>query len=225
MFRDREDAARQLAARMKDRELHKPLVLAIPRGGVVTGTVLAKELGAELDVVLSRKLRAPDQPELALGAVSEEGTVYLTRFAREEFGVTEESMANERRHQLAEIARRKQLFRAVRPQARITGRSVIVTDDGIATGSTMIAALQAVKPQNPRELIVAVPVASPDRLEEVRRWCDDVVCLHAPEMFWAVGQFYDDFRTVEDEEVVAMLRVFAPPARVPTGKPEPTGAR
>jgi predicted phosphoribosyltransferase len=220
MFRDREDAARQLAAKLQGRELHKPLVLAIPRGGVVTGVVLAQALGAELDVVLSRKLRAPGEPELAFGAVSEDGKVYLTHYAREGLGVTEDDMADERRHQLEDIARRKKLFRAVRPQAPIADRSVIVTDDGIATGSTMIAALQAVKTQKPREVIVAVPVASPDRLTEVRQWCDDVACLHAPQTFWAVGQFYDDFRTVEDEEVVKMLRAFAPAAPVLPQKPE-----
>ncbi len=119
-------------------------------------------------------------------------------------------MTQEGRHQLSEIARRKKLFRAVRPQAPVTGRSVIVTDDGIATGATMIAALQTVKTQNPKELIVAVPVASPDRLEEVRRWCDDVVCLLSPDEFWAIGQFYQDFAQVEDEQVVNLLREFAP---------------
>jgi predicted phosphoribosyltransferase len=139
-------------------------VLAIPRGGVVTGAVLAHELGADLDVVLSRKLRAPEQPELAIGAISEDGQIYLNHYAQEFLDVMEEYLAEERRYQLAEIARRKKLFRAVRPQASLAGRSVIVTDDGIATGSTMIAALQAVKTQKPREVIVAVPVASPDRL-------------------------------------------------------------
>jgi predicted phosphoribosyltransferase len=206
MFRDREDAARQLAEKLKGRELHNPLVLAIPRGGVVTGAVLAQELGAELDVVLSRKLRAPGQPELAVGAVSEDGRVYLNHHARAFLDQMEEYLAEERRHQLGEIARRKKLFRAVRPQAPVAGRSVIVTDDGIATGSTMIAALQAVKPQNPREVIVAIPVASPDRLAEVRRWCDDVVCLLSPEEFWAIGQFYEDFRQVEDEQAINLLR-------------------
>jgi putative phosphoribosyl transferase len=214
MFRDREDAARQLAAMLKGRALHDPLVLAIPRGGVVTGAVLARELGAELDVVLSRKLRAPDQPELAIGAIAEDGRVYLNHHAEAflEF-IGEEYLAAERRHQLAEIARRRKLFRAVRPQAAVAGRSVIVTDDGIATGATMIAALQAVKAQDPREVIVAVPVASPDRLEVVRRWCDDVVCLLSPERFWAIGQFYEDFTQVEDEQVLQLLRDFAPAAR------------
>lgn len=208
MFKNREDAARQLAARLKDRPLYEPLVLAIPRGGVVTGAVLARELGAELDVVLSRKLRAPGQPELAIGAITEDGQVYLNHHSEGFIDLLQEYLVEERRHQLAEIARRGKLFRAVRPQARVTGRSVIVTDDGIATGSTMIAALQAVKVEKPRELIVAVPVASPERLAEVRRWCDDVVCLLAPEVFWAVGQFYLDFRQVEDEEVVELLREY-----------------
>jgi predicted phosphoribosyltransferase len=206
MFRNREDAARQLAQLLKGRELHDPLVLAIPRGGVVTGAVLARELGAELDVVLSRKLRAPMQPELAVGAVSDDGRVYLNHHAEELLDLTADYLAQERRHQLGEIARRKKLFRGVRPQAPVARRSVIVTDDGIATGSTMIAALQAVKTQHPREVIVAVPVASPDRLEEVRRWCDDVVCLLSPEAFWAIGQFYEDFTQVEDEQVVELLR-------------------
>jgi predicted phosphoribosyltransferase len=213
MFRDREDAARRLAARLKGRPLREPLVLAIPRGGVVTGAVLARELGAELDVVLARKLRAPGQPELAIGAVAEEGQAYLNPQAEEFLDVLGEYLVQERRHQLAEIARRRRLFRAARHAARLAGRSVIVTDDGIATGSTMIAALQAARAQKPRELIVAVPVAPADRLEEVRRWCDDVVCLLSPEEFWAVGQFYADFTQVEDEEVVRLLREFNPEAR------------
>jgi predicted phosphoribosyltransferase len=216
MFRNREDAARQLAQRLQGRELRDPLVLAIPRGGAVTGAVLARELGADLDVVLSRKLRAPMQPELAVGAVSEDGRVYLDPQAQEVLDLPEDYLAQERRHQLGEIARRKKLFRGVRPPAPVAGRSVLVTDDGIATGSTMIAALQALKPQHPRELIVAVPVASPDRLAEVRRWCDDVVCLLSPEEFWAIGQFYDDFTQVEDDEVIRLLRAFAP-ATQPTG--------
>lgn len=205
MFQDREDAARQLAQEFKGRPLHDPLVLAIPRGGVVTGAVLARGLNAELDVVLSRKLRAADQPELAVGAVGEDGQVYLNPGAQERLEVTQEYLDGERRHQLAEIARRKKLFRAVRPQATIAGRSVIVTDDGIATGATMIAALQSVKGHKPRELIVAVPVASPDRLAEVSRWCDEVVCLIRTPYLWAVGQFYEDFTQVEDEEVVGLL--------------------
>jgi len=210
MFHDREDAARRLAKKLKGRELHDPLVLAIPRGGVVTGAVLARELGAELDVVLSRKLRAPMQPEVAVGAVSEDGQVYLNRYGRELLDFSEDYLTEEHRHQLGEIARRKRVFRHVRPQAPVAGRSVIVADDGIATGSTMMAALQVVKTQGPHEVIVAVPVGCPDRLEEVRRWCDDVVCLLCPEEFRAIGQFYEDFSQVEDEQAIDLLRAAAP---------------
>jgi putative phosphoribosyl transferase len=206
MFRNREDAARLLARRFAGREVRDPLVLAIPRGGVATGAVLARELGAELDVVLSRKLRAPYQPELAIGAVGEDGQVYLNPRAKESLDLDDEYIAGETAHQLGEIARRKALFRAVRPQATFDGRSVIVTDDGIATGATMIAALDAARAHHPFELIVAVPVASPDRLREVRRHCDEVVCLLAPEDFWAIGQFYADFTQVDDERAVELLR-------------------
>jgi predicted phosphoribosyltransferase len=204
-FRDRADGGRQLGERMRGRTLREPLVLAIPRGGVVTGLALARELNAELDVVLSRKLRAPFQPEYAIGAITEDGQVTLNPDAAAA-GASEEYLEEEKRHQLAEIGRRKRLFRAARPPARITGRSVIVTDDGIATGSTMIAALQAVRAQKPHELIMAVPVGPSERLEAMRPLCDEAVCLFAPEDFSAVGQFYDEFDTVEDDEVVRLLR-------------------
>jgi putative phosphoribosyl transferase len=206
MFRNREDAALQLADKLKDRNLLRPVVLAIPRGGVVIGAILARELQAELDVVLSRKLGAPQQPELAIGAISEDGRVYFNSYAQEFAEENRDYVLEESRRQLAEIERRKKLFRDVRPAASLAGRSVIITDDGIATGSTMIAALQAAKLQNPHELIVAVPVVSPDRLPEIRQWCDEVIYLLAPEDFWAIGQFYEDFSQLDDEEVVALLR-------------------
>lgn len=206
MFLDRQDAARQLAARLAGRTFRRPLVLAIPRGGVVIGATLARELGAELDVVLSRKLRAPHQPELAVGAISENGEVHLNPEAEEALGLSDEYLHAERQRQLAEIARRKLLIRRVRPQAEVAGRSVIVTDDGIATGSTVLAALQSVRPQQPHELIVAVPVGSPDRLHQIRQECDEVVCLLAPEHFFAIGQFYEDFSEVDDEQMMAVLR-------------------
>jgi len=206
MFRNREDAAFQLAEKLRARSLHHPLVLAIPRGGVVVGGILAQELGAELDVVLSRKLHAPGQPELALGAVSEDGSIYLNHYAREYPDLTEDYLKEERRQQIAEIERRKKIFRDIRPPASMQDRSVIVTDDGIATGSTMIAALQTAKLQNPHELIVAVPVVSPERIPEIRHWCDDLIYLLAPEEFWAIGQFYEDFQQIPDDQVVASLR-------------------
>lgn len=208
MFRDRTDAGMQLAARLKGRAWQDPLVLAVPRGGVAVGAVLARELGAELDVVLARKLRAPGQPELAVGAVCESGEVFLNRHARE-YGVDlDDYLACEVRHQRAEIRRRQTLFRTVRPQAPVAGRSVLLTDDGIATGSTLLAALRVARARGPRELVVAVPVAAPERAAEVRAACDELVCLHEPPWFWAIGQFYEDFRQVEDDEVVDLLRRF-----------------
>jgi putative phosphoribosyl transferase len=206
MFRNREDAALQLAKRLKARKLKDPVVLGIPRGGVVTAAVLARELGAELDVVLSRKLRAPFQPELAIGAIGEDGEVYLNAFAREVPGVTEAYIRDERDHQIAEIERRSKLFRAVKPPADVTGRSVIVTDDGIATGSTMLAALHVLNAQKPHEIIVAVPVAPPDAIEKFRPRCSHLECLLTPSDFGAISQFYHDFQQVEDEEAVRLLR-------------------
>jgi len=189
MFRDRQDAAERLARRLQSRSFHDPLVLGIPCGGVVLGAVLARALGADLDVVLSRKLRAPEQPELALGAIGEDDSIHLDPMVYEWFDGIRAYLEVEKRFQASEIARRKKLFRAVRPMAPAGGRSIIVTDDGIATGSTMLAALSVISHQRPHEVIVAVPVCVPDRAQEVRRHCNDLVCLHCPEDFfcdWSV---------------------------------------
>ena len=210
-FADREEAGWMLVERLRGETLEKPLVLAIPRGGVEIGVVLARGLGAELDVVLSRKLRAPHQPELALGAVSESGEVYLNHFASAMTDAGDAYVEAERQRQLAEIERRRALIRAVRPQAPIAGRTVIVTDDGVATGATMIAALHTVRAAGARKIIVAVPVAAPDRIDALRPLCDRIVCLQEPEAFWAIGQFYRDFAQVEDERVLELLRDFGRP--------------
>ena len=210
MFRDRADAGHQLAHYLKDRKFIDPLILAIPRGGIVIGDVLAKELSADLDVVLARKLRCPAQPELAVGALSEDGKVYLNEAVAEALQLSVDELTEERELQLAEMARRRALFRSVRPQAPVADRSIIVTDDGIATGSTMLAALHWVRAQKPFEVIVANPVASPDRLAPIRECCDEVLCLLQPQNFWAVGQYYYDFQPVSDEEVISILKRYAP---------------
>jgi len=210
MFHDREDAARQLAAILSERSFRQPLVLAIPRGGVVIGAVLAKALGAELDVTLSRKLRAPEQSELALGAISESGHVYVNQDADEAPGVTDEYFHCERERQLAVIESLRRAVRSVRPKASIEGRSVIVVDDGIASGATMMAALQTISSHQPTELIVAVPVAPLDRIHELEMHCNGVVCPLPVQSFWAVGQFYEDFPTIKDAQVIKLLRQFAP---------------
>ena len=206
MFADRKDAGIQLGARLKAYPLVRTLVLAIPRGGVVVGTALARELDAELDVILARKLRAPWQPELAIGAIGEDGQMHLGPLAREVPGVTDRYLQDEIKHQLAEIARRQKLFRNARPAAEIAGRSVILTDDGIATGSTLLAALHVLRARNPHETIVAVPVAPQAMIGRLRGECDHVECLLAPADFGAVGAFYRDFEQVEDDEVVRVLR-------------------
>jgi putative phosphoribosyl transferase len=206
MFIDREDAAQQLARQLAELPLHDPIVLAIPRGGVVTGAVLAKDLNADLDVILARKLRSPFQPELAIGALGVYGSLYLNRAAATAAGVDESFLASEQRRQQAAIDERRQRFRGGRSCAPLTGRSVILTDDGIATGSTMLAALHVVNALDPREVIVAVPVAPTERLAAVRAHCDRLVCLIADDDFQSVGQYYQGFTQVEDEDVATLLK-------------------
>jgi len=206
VFRDRAEAGRELGNRLNQLSLVRPVVLGIPRGGVVTAAAIAELLGAELDIVLSRKLRAPSQPELAIGALGEDGSVYHDRATQEMVSASPADLSREIAYQLEEIARRKAMFREVRPAAELKGRSVIVTDDGIATGSTMLAALQTVRMQKPLELIVAVPVAPADRLELIRSHCDRLICLEAPRDFSSVGQFYLSFDQVSDEEACELLR-------------------
>ncbi len=212
LFHDRDEAGWQLVERLRGSRVEKPLVLAIPRGGVEVGAAIARGLGAELDVVLSRKLRSPHQPELAIGAVTENGEIYLNHFASAMTDVGSSFIETERRRQLDEIERRKTAIRAVRPRAEIAGRTVILTDDGIATGATMIAALKMVRAAGAGEIIVAVPVGAPDRIDALRPLCDRIVCLQEPIDFWAVGQFYRHFEQVSDARVIELLREYGLPA-------------
>jgi len=209
MFRNREEAAFRLAAKLHGRPFCDPLVLAIPRGGVILGAVLAEALDADLDVVLAHKLPMLGNPERALGAVSETGAVYLNKAGVALQRRLHGYLDHERQDQLREIVRCRQLYRGDRPAAPVKARSVIVTDDGVATGSTMLAALQILRRQFPLEIIVAVPVASPRGLEAVRECSDEVVCLLQPEDLQAISPYYQEFDQVEDEQVVDLLRTFA----------------
>jgi hypothetical protein len=206
MFRDREDAAHQLSAALRPFEIKNPLVLAIPCGGVVIGAILARELGAELDVILSHKLRAPDHPEQAIGAVSESGDLYLNDIDDETASIPDDYIHQEKQHQLSILANRGEAIRQIRAKALIAGRSVIVADDGIATGSTMTAALQVVRAQEPAALIVAIPVAPMDQIRQLERYCDRVVCLLSARRQGAVGQFYEEFPSVDEGLVIHILK-------------------
>lgn len=203
-FADRLDAAEQLAKALHAYRGRHPLILAIPRGAVPMGWVLAEKLEGELDVVLVRKLRAPGSPEFAVGSIDESGWVYLAPHARAA-GADAGYIEEEKRRQLAVLKERRGRYTPGRAAADPAGRVVIVVDDGLATGSTMMAALHAVRARNPATLVCAVPVASRDSLELVRPYADEVVCLHAPEDFYAVGQFYRTFGQVEDDEAIRLL--------------------
>ncbi|MBK7134953.1 MAG: phosphoribosyltransferase [Rhodocyclales bacterium] len=204
IFSNRDQAARLLAEKLVAYQGRNPLVLAIPRGAVPMAKIVAEALGGEFDVVLVRKLGAPGNPEFAIGAIDETGWAYLGPYAAmagADFGYIERIKAQE----LATIRKRRAQYSPLHPPIDPQGRIVIVIDDGLATGSTMLAALHALRSRAPQKLVCAVPVAPPDTLEKVGEKSDEVVCLHAPENFQAVGQFYADFGQVEDEEVIALL--------------------
>jgi predicted phosphoribosyltransferase len=205
MFNDRKDAAIQLAERLKSYQGKHPLILAIPRGAVPMGKIIAQQLGGDFDVVLVRKLRAPHQPELAVGAVSEDGETYLAEYA-DLYGANSAHLKVETQLQLDTIRKRRAQYTGIKAPVSPTGRIVIVVDDGLATGATMISALQSLRRHQPERLICAVPVSPPDTLLKVEAFADEVVCLETPTLFQAVGQFYRHFPQVEDEEVLQLLR-------------------
>lgn len=205
MFRDRIQAAERLAVALAAYRGQRPLVLAIPRGAVPMAKLIAERLQGDFDVVLVRKLRAPGQPELAIGSVDESGWTYIAPFAAST-GADAQHIEAEKRKQLETIRQRRAQYTPLRAHIKPDGRTVIVVDDGLATGATMIAALHGLRQQKPARLVCAVPVAPPDTLEKVRGLADEAVCLETPEWFQAVGQFYQDFQQVEDEEVIALLK-------------------
>jgi len=205
IFKDRVDAGRKLADALADLAGKDGVVLAIPRGGVVVGAEVAIKLGLELDLIIPRKIGAPHNPEVAIGAVTQNGTTILDRRLIEIIGVGKGDLEEKINYEIEEIRRRISLYKDVEEKQSYEGRQLIVVDDGVATGYTMVAALRSARNLRPRELVVAIPVAPPETLEILKKEVDWAVCLHTPEVFYAVGQFYRSFEQTEDGEVIDIL--------------------
>lgn len=219
-FKDRRSAGKLLAERIKELKPADPVVLAMPRGGVPVGLEVAKALGAPLDLVLVRKIGVPYQPELAAGAVvdGDQPEIVVNDDVMQLAGLTREYIDQRAKEELAEIERRRQVYLSDRPRVPLNGRTLIIVDDGIATGASIRAAIAALKRRNPLKLILAVPVAPADTIEKLRAEVDDVVCLQMPEPFYAIGMHYDDFHQVPDDEVVRLMN------EAPALEPVPAGS-
>jgi predicted phosphoribosyltransferase len=204
MFEDREDAGKKLAAALK--KIKNAVVFGIPRGGVVTAFYVSKELRAPLDVIVARKLGAPHEPELAIGAVAPDGSIYLDEDLVKQMEVSEGYIDSQVRIQLEEIKRRTKIFRNSIDPPQVKGKVAIVVDDGIATGYTMLAAIYYLRKLKPKKIIVAVPVSSPESLRMIEEKADSVICLEEHEPFYAIGMYYENFEQVSDEKVVSLLR-------------------
>ena len=204
-FKNRQQAAGFLAERLIQYKGQKPLILGIPRGAMPMAKIIADTLEGEMDVVLVHKLGAPDNPELAVGSVDEFGRVYLGEQARA-LGLRDADIRAEKARQMETLHRRRAWYTPVYPAINPAARLVIIVDDGIATGASMIAALRAVRAKRPKKLIAATAVAAYQSLLKIQKLADEVVCLEVPENFYAVGQFFDEFKQVSDEEVIALLQ-------------------
>src|SRR5215211_1690705 len=205
-FRDREDAGQRLAEKLAGYRDEDPVVLALPRGGVPVGYEISRSLGAPLDVFVARKLGAPGQPEFGIGAVAKGGVRVLNEDAVEALGITEEYIERAAEEQTAEIERRLRLLRGEgRPEPEVRGRTAILVDDGLATGVTARAAVEALRLRGPRRLVLAAPVCAAQTAELLRPGVDELVCLESPTDLGAIGFWYRDFQQTTDEEVVELL--------------------
>lgn len=207
MFRDRREAGQKLVGLLKKYSKDpQTVVIGLPRGGVVTAYEVAQGLQVPLDVVFPRKIGAPYQPELAIGAVTETGEGVFNEDIIAQLNIPEKYIHQEKEKEKLVAQRRLQLYRKNRPKINLEGKTVILVDDGLATGATMKAAIQSVRAEGAGRIVVAVPVSPQDTLEEIKEEVDEVVALQAPSLFYAVGQFYEDFSPTEDDEVIQLLQ-------------------
>lgn len=204
-FVDRKDAGHQLAAALEHVRHRDPLVIGLPRGGVVVAAVVAEALDADLDILVVRKIGAPGQPELGLGAIAEGGVLLLNEPLMDRLGVTREQLQPTIERSLAELDRRRDLYRGGTEPIEVTGRTVVLVDDGLATGGTAKAAIDTLRHLGAGTVIVAVPVGAPSTIRELEALVEEVVCLSAPRTLMAIGQHYADFTQTSDEEVLALL--------------------
>lgn len=210
LLADRVQAAEMLNAQLDDYiEMDHLVILGIPRGGIILADKIARHFNAELDIVLTRKIRAPHNPELAVGAVSEDGNLYLNKPIVTALGLSDDYIEQEKALQLNTIRQRKVRYRHVLEKVPLTDKVIILTDDGVATGATMQAAIWATRTESPQKLILALPVAPRDTLKQLARDVDETICLCAPSNFRAISQFYTYFEQVDDAKVVNVLKNYA----------------
>jgi predicted phosphoribosyltransferase len=205
-FKNRKEAGKRLAKKVLEHQGKSLVVFAIPRGGVVTAYEIAKVLDAPLDIIIPRKIGTPQNKELAIGAVTEDGTTILNTRLVTMLGIPDSYIKSEKTNQIEEIKRRVKTYRGTRPPTDFKDKIVILVDDGIATGATVRAAIHSLRKGNPSFIVVAIPVGPPDTLQELKQEVDQLICLLSYEPFFAIGQFYEDFSQVPDSEVITLLK-------------------
>jgi len=209
MFKDRDEAGMRLAKALKTMDTSNMVLMAIPRGGVVIGAAVAEVLGVSLSVVIPKKIGAPGNEELAIGALVDRKSIFVDKGLQRSLNISDEYIEREARKKLEEIARRRAMYGASGDLPDLAGKTIVLVDDGLATGSTAIAAARSLRAAGAEKLILAVPVAPKESVAKIEQYVDEVVCLELPPVFYAVGQFYENFEQVSDEQVVELLRKYA----------------